>query len=142
MNLRLVLVMLVALSFAMVDVAPAQAQYGAYGGCGYGFGGAWDVGRLYSVLAQNVPYYSAFPPVYYSAPVPRTYGYSPFAYPPGYSTPDIASEAPKALEISNPYVAPAASSESQEQVDKVTDNRGPQPQLVVNPYVVDMVAIQ
>ena len=53
---------------------------------GYNF---WDAGRLYGVLADNVPYYSAFPPVYYSVPVARTYGYSPFAYPPGTMTPEI-----------------------------------------------------
>ena len=139
MNARYLLVMLVALTFAMADTAPAQAQYGLHGACGYGYG-AWDIGRLYGVLAQNVPYYAAFPPVYYSAPVPRTYGYSPFAYPPGYSTPDLA-EAPKALEISNPYVVPASDAEPQDKTDKVTKSASPQPLLVVNPFVGDRVAM-
>ena len=36
---------------------------------------------------EGVPYFALFPPVYYSYRVPRTYGYSPFAYPPGILTP-------------------------------------------------------
>ena len=142
MNARYVIVMLVALVCAMVDTTPAQAQSGLHGGYGCGYGGcAWDIGQLYRVLAQNVPYYAAFPPVYYSAPVPRTYGYSPFAYPPGYATPELA-ESPKALNISNPFVVPASTSEPQEQVDKVTKTASPQPLLVVNPYVGEFVARQ
>jgi hypothetical protein len=65
-----------------------QAQCGGMCGTGYGWG-YWDIGRLYHVLSQNVPYYAAFPPVYYSVPVPRSYGYSPFAYPPGTMTPEV-----------------------------------------------------
>ncbi len=51
----------------------------------------------------RIPYYALFPPVYYSTPVARTYGYSPFAYPPGTVTP---SAAPKiaAVEYRNPFV--------------------------------------
>jgi hypothetical protein len=139
MNARYGLVLLAALVCATVDTGSAQAQYGLNAGCGYGYG-AWDMGRLYGVLAQNVPHYAAFPPVYYSAPVPRTYGYSPFAYPPGYATPDLA-ETPKALEISNPYVKPAAESKPQKSVDKVTRATSPRPLLVENPYVHQHVAL-
>ncbi len=49
-----------------------------------------------------VPYFSMHPPVYYSRPVPRTYGYSPFAYPPGTMTPDVAWMRPEVL--MNPFV--------------------------------------
>ena len=35
----------------------------------------------------RIPYYALYPPVYYSYPVARPYGYSPFAYPPGTMTP-------------------------------------------------------
>ena len=52
----------------------ANAQYGGW--CG---SSPWYTG--YS--SEYVPYYAMHPPVYYSYPVPRPYGYSPFAYPPG-----------------------------------------------------------
>ena len=135
MNARYGLVLLAALACAAIDTSSAQAQHGLRGGCGYGGGfGAYDVGRLYGVLAQNVPYYAAFPPVYYSAPVPRTYGYSPFAYLPGYATPDVV-EGPRAISISNPYVSPVPTTDAQEKTDKVTQTKSPQPLLVHNPHV-------
>ena len=66
-------------------------------GCGY------DYGYLYNSLDYNVPYFAAHPPVYYSYPVPRTYGYSPFAYPPYVMTPEVGGESAP-VEITNPYV--------------------------------------
>ncbi len=135
MHTRFALVLLVIVGCATFGASPAQAQYGCQGGWGAGFG-AWDVGRLYRVLAQNVPYYAAFPPVYYSAPVPRTYGYSPFAYPPGAATPELV-DAPAALEISNPFVKPAATGKQGDQITAApaAKNGGVQPLLVINPYV-------
>jgi hypothetical protein len=112
----------------------AQAQCGGMVG---GVPGYWDIGRLYSVLSQNVPYYSAFPPVYYSMPVPRSYGYSPFAYPPGTMTPEVV-EAVSAQEIINPYVVPtsAEGGEVKVEADRVTDNKVERGPLVVsNPFV-------
>jgi hypothetical protein len=111
----------------------AQAQCGGmYGGLGYG--GYWDIGRLYSVLAQNVPYYAAFPPVYYSVPVPRSYGYSPFAYPPGTMTPEVV-ETVAAQEIVNPYVEPA-SLKAEKAEDRVTATEAKSSALVIsNPFV-------
>jgi hypothetical protein len=114
----------------------AQAQCGGFNGGMYGGFGAWDMGRLYQVLSQNVPYYSAFPPVYYSAPVPRSYGYSPFAYPPGTMTPEVV-ETVSAQEIVNPYVEPASLKKpAEEEADKVTKTTpSVQPLLVTNPFV-------
>jgi hypothetical protein len=137
MNFKRTLLLAAVLSVTAASAPQASAQYGGFGG--YGFG-AWDVGRLYEVLADNVPYYAAFPPVYYSHPVPRTYGYSPFAYPPGVMTPDVATCQPQ--EIINPYiegapeeVAPAAEPAS---VDKTTSNpKLSQPLVIINPYVTD-----
>jgi hypothetical protein len=128
-NLHRVLILLVL-------VAASSAASGARAQCaGYGGGwGAWDVGRLYGVLSQNVPHFAAFPPVYYSYPVPRTYGYSPFAYPPGVMTPEIEIAEP--LAVTNPYfresgeTAPAAA-----KVDQTAATATPQPRLIVNPYV-------
>lgn len=124
---------LVALCGLLAGNANAQCG-GMYGGWG---GGYWDIGRLYQVLSDNVPYYSAFPPVYYSVPVPRTYGYSPFAYPPGVMTPEIVDVAGPA-EIINPHIEPASLEGAPVGKDKVTQAAGTIEALVVhNPYVND-----
>jgi hypothetical protein len=129
---------LAALLVAGALAAPrAQAQCAAGYGLG-GYGGYWDIGRLYSVLADNVPYYAAFPPVYYSVPVPRTYGYSPFAYPPGVMTPDVECSQPAT--INNPYYSdeveqPAAEAEAAP-ADETTSLTVPAAPLVINnPFV-------
>src|SRR5262245_2396973 len=146
MNLRrILLAVCLAASFAAARPAAAtqygsDACYGGYGGWGYG--GYWDIGRLYAVLANNVPYYAAFPPVYYSYPVPRTYGYSPFAYPPGVMTPEVEMVEP--LTINNPYVkgvevSPAADAKPADTAapaDRTTSAPpAPRPQVILNPYV-------
>lgn len=105
--------------------------YGGYGGYG------WDIAGLYNQLYNNLPYFALHPPVYYSAPVPRTYGYSPFAYPPGTMTPEIGCMV-EPVTISNPYVptstpgaAPAAPSS-----DRAASVAKPvEPLVVINPYV-------
>ena len=75
-------------------------------GIGFGFGGFNDIcgyAELYRQLYNNLPYFALHPPVYYSYPVPRTYGYSPFAYPPGTMTPELPAPV-KAAEYINPFV--------------------------------------
>jgi hypothetical protein len=146
MNLRrpLLVAALLLLASTVANNASAQCGNGGgfYGGYGYGY---WDIGRLYNVLSQNVPYYAAFPPVYYSVPVPRTYGYSPFAYPPGVMTPEVEFSQP--VTINNPYfkgekVEPAKLERRAEGADKttsVTPLRGPQ--VVVNPFVRESLAL-
>jgi len=133
---RIGLVLVLALAFSVVETQEANAQCGVQGG-GYGYGYGFDVGRLYGVLAQNVPYYAAFPPVYYSAPVPRTYGYSPFAYPPGTRTPDLEVPAMAAKEILNPFVNSSTEAKAKtEDADKVTQNASdPEPLAIANPFV-------
>jgi hypothetical protein len=139
MNIRRTLMIAVIVSAAGTLSGQAHAQCGPYGG-GWGGGwGAWDVGQLYGVLADEVPYFAAFPPVYYSQPVPRTYGYSPFAYPPGVMTPEVV-EAVEPQVIDNPYVEPVPAEgpamvapESVDQTTSVTPVRGPQ--VILNPYV-------
>jgi hypothetical protein len=135
MNLHRTLIMAAALTAGSALANSAQAQCAGYGG--YGSFGYWDIGRLYSVLADEVPYHAAFPPVYYSYPVPRTYGYSPFAYPPGVMTPEIEEPGPQVIE--NPYVEPQAE-EVEPQADAPADettgiSREPQPLVILNPYV-------
>jgi len=52
-----------------------------------GYGLIVPEARFYN--GERIPYFALYPPVYYSLPVPRTYGYSPFAYPPGTMTPEL-----------------------------------------------------
>jgi hypothetical protein len=105
----------------------------AFGGfLGFGYGG-WDLADLYRELYKNLPHFSLHPPVYYSYPVPRTYGYSPFAYPPGVMTPDVVGEV-KPLEIINPYV-PQEKPVSVEKDRAAATKSQPQPLVIMNPYV-------
>jgi hypothetical protein len=148
MNLRrsLLLAALVTLSFASSN--SASAQCGAYNGGYYGGYGYWDIGRLYGLLADEVPYYAAFPPVYYSVPVARTYGYSPFAYPPGVMTPEVEGGGP--LEIQNPYYegdaqeaepVPSPTEEAPAPANPTTSVQPPSgPLMVVNPFVKGSLA--
>jgi hypothetical protein len=136
MNLHRILIMAAALTAGSALASSAQAQCAGYGGYGGPFG-YWDIGRLYSVLADEVPYHAAFPPVYYSYPVPRTYGYSPFAYPPGVMTPEIEAPGPQVIE--NPYVEPRVEEvepEAAAPADETTGiSREPQLLVILNPYV-------
>lgn len=124
------LILLAMTAAAVCATAPAAR---ACDGCGWGYG--YGYGLLYQSLDYNVPYFAAHPPVYYSYPVPRTYGYSPFAYPPHVMTPEIVSEVTP-LEIVNPYVPSTQSSEPEPPKDRVTKADGqPQPLVIINPYV-------
>ena len=78
----------------------ASAQIGIGSGA-YGLG-FFNYGGYANDSYYRIPYYSLFPPVYYSYPVARPYGYSPFAYPPGTITPEVPQKA--AMEFRNPYV--------------------------------------
>ncbi len=86
-----------AVAFTAGSALSAHAQFPCFGS---GFGG-------YNVYANSdrPPFYAMFPPVYYSYPVPRPYGFSPFAYPPGTMTPEVLS-VPVASTITNPFVSP------------------------------------
>ena len=131
MNSRRALVLAAAFTCGLMTSSSAHAQYGGP----FGYGGYWDVGRLYRVLANNVPYYSAFPPVYYSYPVPRPYGFSPFAYLPHVQTPSIG-ECAQPEEITNPY-APSSDADAEETAAEKTTALPSRsvPLVVFNPYV-------
>ena len=123
-------IFLCALLMAVLSLVATPAAVASHG-CGYG----WDYGYgwLYNSLRYEVPHFAAYPPVYYSYPVPRTYGYSPFAYPPLVMTPEVEGES-KAVEIVNPYVPQqkTAEGESDRTAGSVAQ---PQPLVVVNPFV-------
>lgn len=105
--------------------------YGGYGGYG------WDIAGLYNQLYNNLPYFALHPPVYYSAPVPRTYGYSPFAYPPGVMTPEMGCVV-EPVTINNPYTptsAPATTPANPNSDRAASVQRPIEPLVVINPYV-------
>jgi hypothetical protein len=78
---------------------------------------------------ERLPHFALYPPVYYSVPVPRTYGYSPFAYPPGYRTPEVISAPPEPVTIYNPFVPKT-------QTAKPTGSKVAQaPLRILNPFV-------
>lgn len=112
---------------------------------GYPWGSYFGYAPGYSYYSQDyIPYYALHPPVYYSYPVPRTYGYSPFAYPPTVMTPEVSIDGVSSpAVIENPYFeevpqdeAPSAAPSS----DRSARAARPQPKLVVNPYFNGPVA--
>ena len=119
---------IVAAAIWATYTSAAQAQVG---GAPYALGYAFFGNGLYnSSSTLPPPYYAIFPPVYYSFPVARPYGYSPFAYPPGYITPE--GEPVPAKEIANPYVPRKPAS-------KTADRTAAVPKVIFNPYVVQRV---
>lgn len=129
--------LLLAASIASLSPATANAQVS---GVGFG-GGHFDglgvgIGGLYRSLdyptERRVPYFAARPPVYYSMPVPRTYGYSPFAYSPFEVTPPIAPEV-KPIIIENPHTKADADSDAVRSTSGRTDRSvsAPAGQIVV-----------
>jgi hypothetical protein len=87
------------------------------------FSGLYRVGRI-----PTPPYFSLHPPVYYSYPVARPYGYSPYAYPPYVMTPEPALPAPKVIQ--NQFVPKKTSTEVKK------ERVAAAPRRISNPFVV------
>jgi len=97
---------------------------------GYGFGSLDAYSFLYRSRRLPVPpYFALHPPVYYSYPVPRSYGHSPFPYPGTYRTPEIEFAKPEKKTLINPYVK-----QKEDDEPKVTSTTGVAPQVVTNPF--------
>jgi hypothetical protein len=83
-------VCLLAAGLAVSGAASAHAGYpyawpNDLGATAYGV-----TGTMYGLgIVPVPPYYALHPPVYYSCPVPRSYGYSPYAYPGCMQTPEV-----------------------------------------------------
>jgi len=114
-------ILVLAIVFAVRGSCQAWWPSG-WGGCPGGVGGyvPWllDMERL--------PYFALHPPVYYSHPVPRTYGYSPFA-----SLPDLTifeSLQAQPLPIRNPYAVSSGP-------EAAAVSTGATPLVVRNPFV-------
>ncbi len=120
---------------------------GGIGGFGYGGaapysifgGGAFNGGQSYiNGQIPIPPYFALHPPVYYSAPVPRSYGYSPYAYP-GYAPTPPAPVLVEPEVVENQYCPAAVQKlEQKEKAGKATDDFAKQSQWIANPFVRNM----
>lgn len=105
----------------------AQNGLGLFGGGSGGYGlGFFNYGNGLNGMNYHIPFYALYPPVYYSQPVARPYGYSPFAYPPGVATPNTP---PAAAQYLNPYVPP------KDAEPKPAVERTAGPRTYLNPFV-------
>lgn len=92
--------------------------------CNLAFAGNWDIYNPHApfncgcsqsaLFASDIPYYALHPPVYYSYPVARTYGDSPFAYPPGSSASQAYSTPAQPQTIKNEYIEESSSIDNQQ----------------------------
>ena len=102
---------------------------------------AWDGGYLGSCacgswlypggsayVGQSPPYFALYPPVYYRYPIARTYGFSPFAYPPGTITPESPIR---------PYVVRNMYAPGVESAVAATEEPQVRPLRIRNPFVAD-----
>ena len=116
------------LSFVMDSPAKAQGPWHWRGLAQYPFPGYTGFASPYSLGQIPVPpYFSLHPPVYYSYPVPRTYGYSPYAYPESVRTPDIQIQ-PQAKVIENPHSTKPVKEEDDRRTAFVS------PKTILNPF--------
>jgi len=111
----------------LVLMAMLVGVTGAEGGSPNPSGSCWYLPP--SIYVRDyIPYFALHPPVYYSYPVPRTYGYSPYAYPPGTMTPQVSK--PEPVMIHNRFVPSKAT--DQPKHDRVAQA----PLRITNPYVL------
>jgi len=119
----------IAAVLVLAVAAVAKADCGT--ACGQGHGaygyGAYGYFPSYVYVRDYIPYFALHPPVYYSMPVPRTYGYSPFAYPPGTRTPEIAE--PEPLVVPNKFVP------SKDRPEPEPDEVARKPLRITNPFM-------
>jgi hypothetical protein len=80
-----------------------------------------------SYSQESVPYFALHPPVYYSYPIARTYGDSPYPYPPGLNAMQAQTPSAQPQIIRNDYI-----DESQES-DQQVHNRVPL--RIRNPFI-------
>ena len=145
------------LAFALIAVAAtdAHAQFGI-GAVGYGGYGNFYNRSIYADQ-DRLPYFALHPPVYYSYPVPRPYGYSPFAYPGIVPTPEFQTQ--ESAVLLNPHMneapgskattpAPTTAPQLRPQQSKTTVKpsadqvgRAPQPLRIMNPYAGDVQVV-
>lgn len=117
----------------LVFVAVSGSSSAKAGGPAFGYGGYYPFYAQYG--REYIPYFALHPPVYYSYPVPRTYGYSPFAYPFGSLTPEFEQrDAPRLKPKAKPKVTYNPHFRQGSPVGHSTQTNPP---VIYNPYVID-----
>jgi len=115
----------------LVTLSSSPAQADGFGCSRWGYSYPADLTPLYSTGAIPLPpYFALHPPVYYDVPVPRTYGYSPWAYMPEVRTPEIVTPEPEIIQ--NKYVP---------QLQKPADEKpktAAAPLRISNPFVSEI----
>ena len=132
-----------SLVLALGNVSNSASAQDVWGMGWGGWGGYWNqpiyggVGSVYgSGYLPVPPYFAVHPPVYYGSRVYRSYGDSPYAYPP--SRPAAAAYAPvteaaaRPSMIMNPYCDSVIVSPSVDQGAKAK----PAARMIYNPYVL------
>jgi hypothetical protein len=115
-------------------LAGQNQSFGTFGLGGFQGTSITTVFDLYRIgLIPVPPYFALHPPVYYSYPVPRPYGYSPFAYSGNVRTPAIIGEVLQPEVIRNPHV-PSSQNGNTDHQDQLTSFHQRQPLVVLNPY--------
>ena len=99
---------------------------------GFPFGGT--IG--FSERLERPPYFAQFPPVYYNGIVPRPYGVSPYAAPPGITPVEMTVPVPhaKPQAIRNPYFDQNNAVEPVSEPDPVKPSVENKTTSIVNPY--------
>ena len=95
LSVRRIMAGVVAAAGLSIAASNADAQY-----YGYNFAPSYNVYSL-----DRIPHFAQFPPVYYSYPVARPYGYSPYAYPGWVQTPAVNPVHVAPVIIQNPYAS-------------------------------------
>jgi hypothetical protein len=112
-----------------LSAAESHAQYGY----GWGFSPyqAWLTDHVQT--DRQIPYFAQHPPVYYSGIVPRTYGQSPYAYPPcNCNGVGVETEVP--LIVPNPHFEEEPKPAEETSSKLTSTRRRVQPLVVENPY--------
>src|SRR5438105_162985 len=115
-------------SFALLVISAAMAaadRTSAQGWYGVNAVTPWSM-----YVQDRVPYFAQHPPVYYSHPTYRPYGYSPYAYPGFVPTPEGDVIRPRL--IINPYVQTQVASAP---VEASPPSAPPKPVIIKNPFV-------
>ena len=127
------LICFVAMAAVGTSSARADDGFGGYAGhqfpwFGYGNNGpaAYSLGNI-----PAPPYFALHPPVYYSHPVPRTYGRSPFACSCGCH--EMGSRAVAVRVVENPHIKVKPNPPAANNADKPVKVAA-SPQRVANPF--------
>lgn len=126
--------LLTVVCLSLLATRASASDFGHYA-CG-GWPGYSPYGVSYSWWYQRerIPYFALHPPVYYSQPVARPYGYSPFAYPPYVLTPEVTSVPAEPVMIPNPYV-PQEPAKQEPAKQAKPEASAQAPLTILNPFV-------